>query len=345
MNFDKNFSDFLYLSLLDINSNLFSKTKFNNKEEEIKFQNYISTKLNKNKYNLSNIIKIFFFISILLFIILAFYRNLSIGIFLVLFFFYLIITGIKSVNTNKNHLSCLSHIQNGIISIFYFSNIFLICFLYNNAEKDNFEEIIRMIFYYQIFSNILIFIKFEANIYINFVYFLTNFISVIFAIFFSLKNHFYFLDAINSVFIYFIFYIMRKDWDLKLRILFSDKVKFEFLFNKILDYLKIINVNFTIINNYKIFNNDKIIKDKLNFDLSNNNNYDKVLFYTKSENFIFEDINQIKKLIKRNIFKKDSEEKTGKIQKNDEDLCLEPEIGIFFKLIVIRFLIKFNFII
>ena len=130
--------------------------------------------------------------------------------------------------------------------------------LFNTKTNDNHSEILRIIIYEFVSTNIIILTKIESNFYINVFYFMFNFVSIIVSHIYSIENRNYFLEAMTSFFVSLIFYCMRKEWDYKLRLLFSKKFKYQRLFMYTNEFINGLNgYHMTIQNNNNIYINKK----------------------------------------------------------------------------------------
>jgi len=115
------------------------------------------------------------------------------------------------------------------------------------------EEMLRIIIYDFVSTNIFIVTRLEANILVSCFYFLLNLSLIILASLYSTKNRFYFLEAMTSLCVYVIFYVLRKQGDYNLRLSFAGKMKFEKYFLYTIDYLEGLNgYNLNVQNNRNI---------------------------------------------------------------------------------------------
>jgi hypothetical protein len=125
---------------------------------------------------------------------------------------------------------------------------------FNTEENDNVEEMVRIIIYDFISTNIYLIMRFEANVLVYFFYFGLNSSLVIVGTVYSVKNRFYYLDGISSFCTFLIFYALRKQWDYKLRTVLVEKLMLEQYFFYTTDYLERLNgFSLNVQNNSKIF--------------------------------------------------------------------------------------------
>lgn len=224
----------------EIETNLLYETKFKNKNLENLF-----LKDQKEKSLMQNILGdgmvICGYIANLLYIFTAYYKKLILVYCLTLMFISL---GLAIISYKINNISIknfISHIQVFLISFFFNSKIFIINFYYNTMDNDNSEELLRIIIYDYICTNLFVLVKLECNLGINFFYFFMNLISIIISECKSNKPHFYYLDSFTSLCVSVIFYIFSKAWAIKIRDIFSEKYKFENLYCYTYDFLNGIN--------------------------------------------------------------------------------------------------------
>lgn len=241
-----------------IHNNFLSKTQFQNKDLENKFRIYMEFDILRNEM-LSSCLFILGYIACLLYIIFAFYRLLPLLVCLFCFFLSILMS-IISHNSNSRKVKLLvRHLQVFLSSLNFLTKTMLICFHYADQRAEIFNELVRIIIYDFISVNIYIITKFEADIRISLFYFFINIIITLSAHLSSLKNNFFFLEAFTSIFVFIIFYVMRKEYDLKLRQLFFKQYKIEFLQDYMLDYINGLNGYVLHTKNNKcIFSNEKI---------------------------------------------------------------------------------------
>jgi len=115
------------------------------------------------------------------------------------------------------------------------------------------EEMLRIIIYDFVSTNIYLITRLEANIFVSCFYFLLNLSLVIVGLIYSNKNRFYQLEGMTCFCVFVIFYALRKQWDYYLRLVFAEKSKFEKYFTYTMDYLDGLNgYNLNVQNNRKI---------------------------------------------------------------------------------------------
>jgi len=129
----------------------------------------------------------------------------------------------------------------------------ILCFSYKNEQNDYVEEMLRIIIYDFVSTNIYLITRLEANIFVSCFYFLLNLSLIILGLIYSNKNRFYGLEGMTSLCVFVIFYALRKQWDYYLRLVFAEKSKFEKYFTYTMDYLEGLNgYNLNVQNNRKI---------------------------------------------------------------------------------------------
>jgi len=164
----------------------------------------------------------------------------------------------KDYKNNKKLFIYIDHILIFISSFNFNVKVILISVLYNSVTNDNSEELIRVIIYQFVSTNMYLIIKLEASVKISLFYFLKDFACIIIAHSFSYKNHYYFLDGISSFATYLVFYIFRKIWDLRLRSHFSEKLKFKDFFFYVSDLINgLKGYHFNIFDEKYVSFNDK----------------------------------------------------------------------------------------
>lgn len=161
----------------------------------------------------------------------------------------------------KKLLFYLDHLLIFLSSLNLNIKVFIICFVYINENNDNSEELIRVIIYQFVSTNMYLIVKLEASIKLTLFYFAKDFIFVILAQVVSYKNHYYYLEGLTSFSTYFIFYIFRKIWDIKLRSNFVEKLKFRDFYYYVNDFVKGLNgYHFNLFDEKYISYNDKFSK-------------------------------------------------------------------------------------
>lgn len=248
----------------DIEHSLFQKTRFKKKEVEENFQAHMASTFMRSE-KLSNLLTILGYIACLAYILFAFFRIIPILICLGFFTCSIILTVILHFSKKKSSRFVLHHLQILFSSLNFLTKSFFVCYYYRIPGEDHFDELVRIIIYDFISVNIFIITKLEGDIKTSLFYFIVNSIIIAISHKHSLKNRFYFLEAFTSFFVFAIFYIMRKEYDLKLRLIFQKQHKFERLYDYISDYIH--GLNGYVLN---IHNNDKMLYNcKIN-DLAKN---------------------------------------------------------------------------
>ena len=265
MNIEKNLLDILTLKL-NIQDGIFQKTKFSDQEIESKYQKNINSSFFKKEI-VSNLIIFLGYMACITYIITAFYKLLPIIIWSICFSISICCMIISGRSTNKKFKFYNSHIQIFLSSFNFTTKALIICLFYNDSENDNFDEILRIIIYDFMATNVYLLTKIEADLKTSIFYFFLNIIIVTFSYLYSNQNRHYYLEGFTSFFVFIIFYCIRKEWDLKLRIIFGEKFKFESFYLYTIDYLNGLNgYTLNIKNNEKIIFNEKIYKlANLNF--------------------------------------------------------------------------------
>jgi len=243
-----------------INKNFFRQTEFKNKEMEDLFKSY-QKKSSFIQNTLGDVMLLLGYIANLIYIFTAYYRNFIFiyCLIIMLLTFVLIVLSYKMSNNNLKKF--LPFMQVFLISFFMNSKVFFIIFFYSTPENDNGEEILRIIIYDYISTNLFILVKLEGGISVNLFYFFINMFSTLTANYYSLKNHYLFLEVMTSFFLLIIFYSFRKIWAYKIRYVFAEKYKYKNLYSYTYDFLNGFNgfqINFknrTFIDCNKKFSN------------------------------------------------------------------------------------------
>lgn len=240
-----------------IENGFFKKTKFCDNELEDNFQNDIFLTV-ANKKNVSNLLILLGYVATLVYILFVYYKTEFLIICISCFFMSLL-----SIILSLNYKSRKAFIYHNHFQVFLSSmNLtlkgLLVCLKYNNDSTDNYAELLRIIIYDFVSTNIYLLTKLESDIRISLYYFLQSLCLMTCAIKYSNRNHFYYLEGMTSFFVYLIFYCLRKEWDYKLRCLFLEKIKFKYYFNYTLDFLDGLNAfNVNVQNDNNIFYNEK----------------------------------------------------------------------------------------
>jgi len=257
MNSERTLTDLLNIKY-DIEKSYLKKTVFLNKTLESHFKKYLDKNSFKNNLVSIIIVKSSYLIT-LIFLLIAFFHIINVLITATIFSISLIIlikskcsknTKFQYINDNAQiFLSNLNLNLNSIITSVYL----------NTENNDNEIELLRIIMYQSISTNIYIITKLEANLFTSIFYMFLNFIVILISILFCKKNHNFHYEIVINFCIFLIFYLSRKAWDIKLRILFAEKYKFETLYLYSCDYLNGLNgFTLSIKNNYNVFCNEKI---------------------------------------------------------------------------------------
>jgi len=226
-----------------INYGLFSETSFLDKKlENIFFQE-------KNKYPqkvFSDVMLILGYLISLLHIISAFYRKIFLLYFLVFFSVCLLLIFFSyRYSKEKRIISVLDNLQIFLISLNLNLKAVTILLNINNEGIDDIsrdiEELLRLIIYDFITSNLLLLVKLEGNFLTHLFYLLMNLLTITLCQVYIEKNHYFYLEGITSFMFSTIFYFFRKIWDYRIRITFSEKYKFENLFIYTNDFLQGLN--------------------------------------------------------------------------------------------------------
>ena len=224
---------------MNIETNFFHKTKFLDDELEEKFiENQIP--LNKMFNLFSDILVIAGYLVSLFYIVMVFYRF----IFLIICLTFKILTLILIIISNKIDQQkqkilkkYLNHIQIFLLSLCLNLKSLLISLYFNNSNNDNYEEVIRIIIYEFVSTHIFILLKLDSNLLVSLSYFFMNLFTILIAEYNSNKNRYYLLEAVTSFGLCMIFYTIRKLWDIRIRMCFAEKQKFQVLFEYTNDFL------------------------------------------------------------------------------------------------------------
>jgi len=241
-----------------ITDQFFLKTKFENEYLEEEFQEYLHNST-INKKLASNLVIFFGYLATMLYILIAFPKRIYIINCLTCFLLALVSLIISSIFKSRRVTFINNHFQIFLSSLNIISKGYILCLKFNTVENDNVEELLRIIIYDFFSTNIYLIIKLESNLFTSIFYFLFNFSLIILGYASSNKNRYYFLEGISSFFMFLLFYILRKQWDFKLRDIFSDKIKFEKYFLYTFEYLDGLNgFNINVLNNEVIFHGQKL---------------------------------------------------------------------------------------
>jgi len=241
-----------------IKDNLFSKTEFYDECLEEKFQDH-SFKSKIKKTLVSNLLIFLGYITTLLYILIAFYKAIYLINCCICFFVAIISLIICNLYKTRKMIFINEHFQIFLSSINLLNKGYILCLFYNSNESDNAEELLRIIIYDFVSINIYLITKLEANIFVSVFYFLLNFSLIILGYYTSVKPRFYFLESFTSFCVFLIFYLLRKQWDSKIRLIYAEKIKFEKYFLYTIDYLEGLNgYSINVQNNKIIYYGEKI---------------------------------------------------------------------------------------
>ena len=194
---------------LTVDDNLLGFTKFHDKNIEEEFQND-NVKKEKFQRILGNVILLCGYLASFIYIFLAFYKLL----FLIICGSCFILTVILMIISNFIKCKKLKYIID-ILQILLINcslNIKgnLLNFFYNTPENDNYAELLRVIIYDFVSSNLFSLLKLQGNIFTSIGFFIFNLILVINSQIKSNTNHFYYLEGFTSFLFTFIFCFFRK---------------------------------------------------------------------------------------------------------------------------------------
>ena len=277
MNSEKILSNILNLNC-EITNNFFKKTQFTNSiyEEHFQEESYLSS---KNRDLISNLLILLGYIATLIYIFVAFLQTIYIIVCAICFISALFSLILSLHFKTRKFQFYNDHIQIFLSSFNLISKGFILCFHINDKNNDHPEEMLRIIIYDFISVNLYIITKLEANIFVNLFYLFLNLTLVLIASIYSNLNRFYFLEGMTSVFVYLIFYALRKEWDYKLRSIFLEKFKFQHFYNYMLEYVDGLNgYNISIMNEKNIFYGEK---------------FSELISYLEERNFIYPDNEEI----------------------------------------------------
>jgi len=236
----RNLNNFMTQNLnlnLEINNSFLYKTKFANKDLEEKYQLHQSGD-NKNHMLLGEIMINLGYFASLIYIIFAYYKL----VFLLIIVFFWVISLImiyishKYVKDTKTRSKILYFLVFLISTALNFKSN-LVSIYYTDEINERYGEIIRVIIYDFVSTNLFIIIIDEGNLKSHVFYYFYNLVSIIIAQVYSKKDYFFYLEIITSFFMSFIFYFFRKAWDYKLRSLFAEKFKIEKFFLYTSDFI------------------------------------------------------------------------------------------------------------
>jgi len=292
MNSDKIFGKLMVLNL-KIFKNYFSKTVFEDKIIELSFQEYKFRESKMNRIS-CDLFLILGYISFYIFLLSAFYRVLFLITCSIFFLIAIILIILSHFIRNRNIINFIDLIQIFLSSINLILKGLMVSLYYSTSINDNHEEITRIIIYEFISTNLLISFIMESDIRIYFYFFLQNLGLIIVAINRSIKDRFYQYDAFISFFMAFIFFMIRKEWDYSLRLIFSEKYKFQVYFNYASNYFNGLNCftlniqnnkNIYYKNNFAYFINKNEFVSSQNFEEENSDENQLLNFLNNDDNF------------------------------------------------------------
>ncbi len=235
-----------------IKNKFHSKTQFEDRDLEEQFQQTVFETTN-SKITASTLVVFLGYFATFFFIIIAFNRPIYIINCLTCFLLSVLSMIISRRYKSPKALFINDHIQIFLSSINMVVKGLILCFSYKNEQNDYVEEMLRIIIYDFVSTNIYLITRLEANIFVSCFYFLINLSLVVLGLIYSSKNRFYYLEGLTSFCVFAIFYAFRKQWDYNLRLIFSEKSKFENYFNYTMNYLEGLNgFNLNVQNNCKI---------------------------------------------------------------------------------------------
>lgn len=195
-----------------IKSNFLKKTEFEDEFLEAKFQEKLYITEVENNLA-SNLVVFLGYLATFIYIFFAFYRVIYIINCTLFFFLALVSLTISSIYKTRKILLINNHIQIFLSSINLAAKGFFVCLNYNLPENDKVEELLRIIIYNFVSTNIYLITRLEANIFVSIFYFLLNLAIIILGYLYSKTNTHYFLESFVSFFLYVICYALCKEWD------------------------------------------------------------------------------------------------------------------------------------
>lgn len=270
-----------------INQSIFQTIKFEDEKLEHYFleDNYAAEKIQNL---ISNLMIIAGYITSILYIYLAFYDSIFLKSCLVCLLMSLLILVFSTYCKNKKLKFYLDHVLILISFINLNFKLYYIILNYTNENDDYYGEILRIVIYSFLSTFLFLLIKLESNIFIYIFYSICNFINIAFCQKYSNKNHFYYLEGILSILLASFFYIIRKSWDLRLRLLFAEKHRFEMFYLYTNEFINGLNGYHVNIQNRSILNADKKVDNfiKKIYNIKENSE-----LQNKKTEIIFEDQN------------------------------------------------------
>lgn len=280
---------------LDIEKGIFKKTRFLDDKVEKKFIEF-QRKQSKTTKILSDLVLIAGYIASLIYILFAFYKIEFLIICLVCKVISVVFMVLSYISKNQKFILFCEHV--GVFCIAFSLGVkgLMVNFKYNNPLNDHEAEMIRIIIYYFVSTNIFIFFKFQENFLIYFSYLVINILLIIVSEIYSNKNNFYFLEGFTSILFSAIFFGFRKVYDYLLRVIYSEKFKFERYYNYTFDFISCLNCFHVNFKNNDLVYYDQKFENFLNYLIENfkdsnflNKPSDKTINnneFLKKENFI-----------------------------------------------------------
>ncbi len=296
---------------IEIDNSFFKQTVFKDKNLETLYKNHFLA-TSKLQILLSEMMLLLGYFASLIYVFFAYYKL----IFLILILSFLSLSIILMIIThnvdNQRIKFLINHFQIFLLCLSLNLKANIISIIYNNELDDNYGELLRVIIYDFVSTNLFILVRHEGNIGINIFYFLINFNTIIIAHIKSNKNHFYFLEGITSFFLSSIFYCFRKAWDYRMRSLFAEKYKTDKFYIYTIDFINGLNAHHSNYKNKKlIYMNEKL---KRFFDQIN-----KIKNFTEENNIIIDKSNDEKIINKELNSEKKSDDNVFSSRKNVND--------------------------
>jgi len=291
--YEKFINDQIILDLEIETLRIFNTIKFKNDFIEEKFKDHEKERDKLLKY-FSDAVIVGGYLITLIYIIFAFFKIEILLICIICKLFSLFVIALSYINffNNKFWLPKLEHLNVFSLSTSFVGKCFIVCFVYNTAEKDNDQEILRIIIYYFVSMNLLVFLKFEAKIFIYLFYFGINIVMIIICTVKSNKNHFYFLEGFTSLMLCLIFYAFRKVYDYLLRKNFAEHYKFQNYYHYTIEFIKGLNSLHVNYQNDSIKYIDPKFKNLLitldNIENENKNNYLLINEFKNDQNYFYD---------------------------------------------------------
>jgi len=209
---------------MEVNLNFSGITQFQDKKLE---QNYLKDNMELEYFQnlLSNSIIIAGYLTSLLYIYFIFYHNVLFNVCLVNLCLSLLII----IFSDSSKIKITSEFKDRIlIFINYFTisfKIYFIIFNLSNKLNDYNPEILRILFYLFLSTNLYVVMKLQSNIYDYAFYNFLNCITVTIIEIYSISNHHYYFELILLCILGLLFFFIRKLWDFNNRIIYSERKK------------------------------------------------------------------------------------------------------------------------